>query len=526
MTTARLELHADRWLTTSWFLLLCVVVGFFANNWNVPLFDLDEGAFSEATREMLASGNFSATYLNGEPRYDKPILVYWLQALSVTCFGNNEFAYRLPSALAATAWAWAIFTFAREILNVEKAKIAVLIFTTSLIVTIIGRAATADALLNLVLSLTLLDIYRYLKSSDRKILYRIYFWMALGVLTKGPVAIFFPLLISLIYCLINGAGRVWLQAVLFYRGWLVLLAVILPWCVAVWFEQGGAFFMHFLGVHNIGRFAGTMHGHGGNPFYYLAILPVILLPYTGLCWQLFVRFRAIVQEPLSQYLAIWFGVVFLFFSVSQTQLPHYLLYGGTPLFILMAHHIQGLTNRWLALLPFALFLLLLIALPWGVSLALPYTDRAYEHELLTEAMIKLGTDYKILLLLSGGLFVYLVWAKNIQLWQKLLLCGFMQSVLLSMVVAPVIANVVQTPVKKAALVARQYDENTVAFEINMPSFSVYLGDITPRREPEPGELAFTRVDKLERLNRLYPESQQELLFSEGGIRLIKIREQQ
>jgi 4-amino-4-deoxy-L-arabinose transferase-like glycosyltransferase len=71
-------------------LLVVAVLGcFFLGIGGFPLFDLDEGAFSEATREMLASGNFLSTTLNGEPRYDKPILIYWLQAASV----------RLPPAL-------------------------------------------------------------------------------------------------------------------------------------------------------------------------------------------------------------------------------------------------------------------------------------------------------------------------------------------------------------------------------------------------------------------------------------------
>src|SRR4051794_41411660 len=71
----------------------------------VPLFDVDEGAFSEATREMLASGDWGHTTLNGAARFDKPIGVYWLQAASVHAFGLNEFALRLPSALSIWAMA-------------------------------------------------------------------------------------------------------------------------------------------------------------------------------------------------------------------------------------------------------------------------------------------------------------------------------------------------------------------------------------------------------------------------------------
>jgi len=80
-----------------------VLVSFFLFLGDAPLFDVDEGAFSEATLEMFQRGDFLSTYLNGQPRYDKPILIYWLQAASVAAFGANEFAFRFPSAARASS---------------------------------------------------------------------------------------------------------------------------------------------------------------------------------------------------------------------------------------------------------------------------------------------------------------------------------------------------------------------------------------------------------------------------------------
>src|ERR671939_1253971 len=79
-----------------------------------PLFDVDEGAFSQATLEMFERGDFLSTYLNGEPRYDKPILIYWLQAAAVALIGPSEWAFRLPSAICATLWAWLTYRFTRR----------------------------------------------------------------------------------------------------------------------------------------------------------------------------------------------------------------------------------------------------------------------------------------------------------------------------------------------------------------------------------------------------------------------------
>ncbi len=97
-------------------LLVALAIGlaFFQNLGSAPLFDRDEGAFSEATREMVTSGNYVSTTLNGEPRYDKPILTYYFQAVGVALLGWNERGLRFHSALAAALWVLAVWGFARR----------------------------------------------------------------------------------------------------------------------------------------------------------------------------------------------------------------------------------------------------------------------------------------------------------------------------------------------------------------------------------------------------------------------------
>ncbi|MDR3213171.1 MAG: glycosyltransferase family 39 protein, partial [Azoarcus sp.] len=100
-----------------------------------PLTDVDEGAFSEATREMFARGDFLSTYLNGEHRFDKPILIYWLQAASYFCFNGVlpvEWVFRLPSALAAMTWCYASWHFARQRFGPETALAALAVAATAL----------------------------------------------------------------------------------------------------------------------------------------------------------------------------------------------------------------------------------------------------------------------------------------------------------------------------------------------------------------------------------------------------------
>src|SRR5690242_17167731 len=130
------------WLTVS-AALIAVALSLFLWLGHAPLFDVDEGAFSEATLEMFQRGDFLSTYLNGEPRYDKPILVYWLQAASVALIGPTELAFRLPSALCAALWVGFTYLFARRQFGDAVALSAAGIMGTSLGVYVIGRAATA-----------------------------------------------------------------------------------------------------------------------------------------------------------------------------------------------------------------------------------------------------------------------------------------------------------------------------------------------------------------------------------------------
>jgi 4-amino-4-deoxy-L-arabinose transferase-like glycosyltransferase len=111
---------------------LVLYLGFFWLLGATPLFDHDEGAFAEATREMFERGDFFATHLDGRPRYDKPILSYWLQEAAVLPQGLNELAVRLPSALAATGWVVAVYGFGREVLVRTGAVVAGLLLINAL----------------------------------------------------------------------------------------------------------------------------------------------------------------------------------------------------------------------------------------------------------------------------------------------------------------------------------------------------------------------------------------------------------
>ncbi|PCK06171.1 MAG: glycoside hydrolase, partial [Alteromonadaceae bacterium] len=308
----------------------------------LPLFDLDEGAFSEATREILASGNWVSTYLNGEPRHDKPILIYWFQASSVLLFGHEPWAYRLPSMLVAVVWVFAVYRFSREFYNERSARLAVWVLAVSLVASSIFKAATADALLNCLINLIFFDIYRYYCKPEQKQLYKIGLYMGLAFLTKGPIGVLLPLMAAFLCFAYLGRLALFFRAVFDPRAWATVLLVITPWHIAVYLDQGMDFFEGFYLGHNLGRYGQTMEGHGGSPLYYVLLLPVLLAPFSVQFFRLFREIKIAKNididkvDALTVYLLTWFGLTLLLFSFSETQLPHYLLYGMTPVFLLVA----------------------------------------------------------------------------------------------------------------------------------------------------------------------------------------------
>ncbi len=506
---------------------------------DLPLYDVDEGAFSEATREMVSSGQYLTTTLDGEPRHDKPILFYWLQAAAIQLFDIDEVSLRLPSVVASLFWLWGFYRFSREGSDDTTAVVAALIFTQTLIVGFMMRSATADALLNLFLALTLFDIYRYYRSLDstgrgaQRLLLRVYLWMGLGLLTKGPVAVVLPLLISALFFLQQRRMGAWLRAVISPLGWLVLLVVVAPWVGAVLLWTDGTFLSGFLQQHNIGRFTDTMEGHGGVWWYYLVALPLLMLPFTGLLLRLpMPLLNPSDSDPLTPFLWIWFGVVLLLFSFSATQLPHYLLYGLTPLILLLALHRQRLHSPLLAYLPPLTLLLLVLFLPELLQLA-AQPDDLYQQELkqAIDAAFSSRERLMAVLLLLLLLGVVIVERHSQRRWQGVVLSGHLQLVALNLVLLPTVFEGYQRPIQEAAVVvgehAVDYPGPVLRWGSSHPSFSLYMRHAvlqwSPQHQPlVPGAQLLIRVDHLDQLRRHNPDVTLETLYRRGGIALMGV----
>ena len=510
--------------------LIAVVVSFYLNIYAIPLFDLDEGAFSEATREMFTRGDFISTFLDDNPRYDKPILIYWLQAASVFVFGVNEFAFRLPSAVAATLWVLAVFFFVRRVRDERTGLLAAIITATAFEVSVMAKAATADALLNLLIASALFCVYLYWKERDRRWLLFTFACIGLGFLTKGPVAVLVPLAVSFLFFAIKKELRVWLKMVFNPLGIAIFLAIAMPWYVVQYLKEGDAFIQGFFFKHNIDRFGGTMEQHGGGIFYYLPVLLVAVLPFTTVFVKVLLNAKQLVRDELSLFALIWLVFVVGFFSLSGTKLPHYVLYGLSGMFIVMAISINELSldklgegkmasKMWLFMPQLVLFVVLLL-LPEIIDGALPGVKDVYVQGMLGEYESHFSLVYRLFFVAAIMFSIWCMGERQFLVSDKLVMSGVVSAFSLSVFLLPVLSGLHQGPIKEAAMLVNKegYADNAtiVRWHLNTPSFSVYTQRVTETRRPQRGEIVLT---KSKYLSELEPY---ELLYRKGGVAMARL----
>jgi 4-amino-4-deoxy-L-arabinose transferase-like glycosyltransferase len=492
-----------------------VAASFFLALAAVPLFDPDEGAFAAATLEMFQRHDFLSPFLAGEPRYDKPILIYWLQAAGVSLLGVNEWAFRLPSAIAASLWMWLTYRFGREWFGERVGMLAAVTLACAPSVQIIARAATADALLNVCLAASMFAIYRYLARGGRTQLYVAAAAAGLGFLAKGPIAILIPGAVTFLFCLMRRDIRTWLCLASDWRAWLVFLCVGSPWYLVEYFRDGPGFVEGFLLGHNVGRYAAPSFGHGGAWWFYLPVILAGTLPFTAPLAGALGRIRELFREDLGAFLFLWFAFVVAFFSLAGSQQPHYANYGYTGIFLLMAARAMTMSSRAM-LLPALLAFGLLGALPLAVGVLAPRIGNPYLREILNDAAGLFGAGY--VLYFAAGAALALLWMVRpfAPAPAALAASGAGLAIGIATFVLPVAAALQQAPVVAAARIAASRDLHVVMWGINAPGFMVYAGRTVERRPPKPCDVVLTRSGALPQL----PEH--EVIFRERAVALARL----
>ncbi len=308
-----------------------------AGTWALPLCDRDEPRFAEATREMRERGDWVVPWFNNNPRYDKPPLVYWLQAAAYRAFGENEFSARLPSVLSSVLTSLAIYGFGRRMLGRAGGLWAAILFATCLQTLVHSKLAVADMLMILFFTTASWCAWELTRKEPNGSRPRWWWGMAaslsLAFLAKGPVGllpILFPFCAAIITRVPLPRKRIRPVIVL-----LVVLAAIACWGVPALLQTKGEFWDVGMGKHVFKRSVGVLDGHGGGTLLkYISTLPLYFVTVFGsffpwslwLAWlvrRVWLRRRTLDLD--EAFLAGGTLIVFGIFSLVRTKLPHYTL---------------------------------------------------------------------------------------------------------------------------------------------------------------------------------------------------------
>ncbi|MBI5827331.1 MAG: glycosyltransferase family 39 protein [Deltaproteobacteria bacterium] len=319
--------------------LLIVFVSFFKNG-GYLLFDVDEAVFSEASREMYVTGDVITPAYNNEPRYDKPILIYWLMSLSFKLFGVSEAAARFTSAAFGSLLVFMTFLFICRVKGWLPGVFSALSLLLCMEYFTYSHSAVTDMTLTFFISASVYSFY--LAAHEEGRLWPILFWIfaALAVLTKGAIGLVFPVAIALLY-LAASRGLNRFRGVLRPGYILIFLLVSAPWYLIQLYINGWEFFNAFVIKHHIQRFSGVISSHGGPFYYYLVVLLIGFFPWVAFLPSAIhkgVKERLRGDSALYLLSSVWFLFVLAFFTIARTKLPNYIM----PLFP-AASILSGLT---------------------------------------------------------------------------------------------------------------------------------------------------------------------------------------
>jgi 4-amino-4-deoxy-L-arabinose transferase len=304
-----------------------------------PIFIPDESRYAEIPREMIASGDWIVPHLNGIRYFEKPVLGYWLNAISIKIFGENAFAVRFPSAMATGLSALIIFLLVRRFLNRNfLGAITAVIFLTCFEVYGVGTFNVLDSILAMFVTAAMASFFfAYTATSSRKkqgflLLFGVF--CGLAFLTKGFLAFAVPVVVIVPFMIWERRFKE-----LFFMSWIPIVGAVLvalPWGVLIHLREPD-FWHYFIWNEHIRRFLSENAQHSQSFMYFFLVLPAAALPWAFLFPAVLLGLKkADLKSTMIRYAVCWFLLPFLFFSICKGKLLTYILPCFPPLAILIS----------------------------------------------------------------------------------------------------------------------------------------------------------------------------------------------
>jgi len=311
------------------------------------LWEPDEGRYAEIAREMVVSGDYVTPRDDFELYFEKPPLVYWAEAAAIRVFGVNEFAVRLPAALFSIGQVVVTAALAEAMLGATTGLFAALVLAISPLFFGFARFATLDPALAFFLTAALAAFYiaaredSFSEPSSRKWMLISAAMLALGTLAKGPVALLLGGAIAFVW-LVFERRLADIRAMPLAACLIIYASIVAPWFVLMELRNPG--FLSFFFVHeHLERYV-TSSEHGWGLWFFVSIVLggmwpwifFVLLGWSAMSTDDSLRGRAPDQfgrRSSASFLAIWFVVIFVFFSIPRSKLGSYILPALPPLAI-------------------------------------------------------------------------------------------------------------------------------------------------------------------------------------------------
>ena len=300
----------------------------------LPPLDRDESRFAQATAQMLESGDYVDIRFQDDPRWKKPVGIYWLQAAAVSLTSDVEdrqiASYRIPSLLGAMLAAWATAWAGAALFGSRVGFFGGAILGATFLLSTEAGIAKTDAMLCGATTLAmaaLARIYMASRAGERPARpHKLLFWLGLGlsILIKGPIGLMVVALAILAVSLWDRDFK-WL-----YRlgwGWgLPLVALMVgPWAIAITIATDGGFWREAIGGDLAPKIAGAHESHSGFPGMYLVLASLLFFPATLLLPAAVATGWTRRAEPAIRFVVCWLVPAWLVFELAPTKLWHYTL---------------------------------------------------------------------------------------------------------------------------------------------------------------------------------------------------------
>lgn len=314
---------------------------FLLGNGRHSLWDRDEARFAAASRQMLASGDWVVPRLNDTNRYDKPILIYWLQAAAMKLTGPNETGARLPASIAGAFTVLMIYLLGLGLgAGRRGALLAAVMAMSAGLLFLVSKASTTDSVL--VATFVAMMLLHW-EQRNRGFSWgrHVAFWAVAGLsaLVKGPIFLFVFLAIvcEWVWNTILASrsptpdspstirdSRFTTHVLRIGAGLVVFVAICLPWAIAVQHATDGKFIKVAFGHHVLERMTTPLEGHKGPPVYYIPVILIGIFPWSAVA-LIALRYAWSARAlPQIRFLWCWLLPAFVVFSFVSTKLPHYM----------------------------------------------------------------------------------------------------------------------------------------------------------------------------------------------------------